>query len=130
MLQDSISGKTCSWRISLTLISFIFFKEHLNVHYLLRLKILTNLFCNLNILSHLKPQRSMPKFKCESTRELLISNLVWIGRKCLRLFKMPIHWDILFDNLFIWHFHVRCSSRVSPRKLNSETRSIINIVNF
>ncbi len=56
--------------------------------------------------------------------------LVWFGKKCLNLFRIHIHYDILFDILFTWHFQVRCSSKVSPRKLNSATLSNINFVNF
>ncbi len=72
----------------------------------------------------------MPKFKCESTRALQITILIWIGRKHLSLFRMPIHWNILFDILFIWNFQGRCSSKVSPRKLISATLSMLTLSIF
>ncbi len=46
------------------------------------------------------------------------------GRKHLSLFKIPIDFDILFNNLSQWLFQLKFLLRIKPRKLKSCTFSI------
>ena len=60
---------------------------------------------------------------CDKIRELYIANIIFCGSMFFNLFIIPIDFDNLFANLFMWLFQFKYLSIVMPRKLNSSTHS-------
>ena len=50
--------------------------------------------------------------------------MTYKGRSFFNLISIPEYFDILFDNIFVWDFHDKFSSMMTPRFWHSETRSI------
>ncbi len=87
--------------------------------YLLRVIILTALFCSLGNLPEWSPQDRMLKFRCGKIIELYIVLSVYVGRKCWSLFMTPSVRDILLAILSVCGAQFNVSCIVVPRKLNS-----------
>ena len=118
------SFKHCTSNISLT----FNISRPLNIGsvwalYLLFVIIRRARFCNLNILSHSKPQHVIPNCKWESTSESYINFIADVGRYLLSRFIMPNVREILFAIFDGWELQFMNSFIVSPKKLNSVTLS-------
>ena len=60
---------------------------------------------------------------CDKIRELYLANIIFCGSMFFNLFLVPIDFDNLFANLFMWLFQFKYLSIVMPRKLNFSTHS-------
>ena len=81
-------------------------------------------FCSLSSRPILKPQDSTEYCKCGKINELYNMRRMLVGRKFFRRHIIPSVVAILFHIICMCGLQLRCSSIVSPRKLNSVTLSI------
>ena len=116
--------KHCTSNISLTFnISRSLNNEFVWALYLLFIIIRKARFCNLNILSHSKPQHVILNRKLESISESYINFIADRGRYLLCWFIMPNVRKILFGIFNEWELQFMNSFIVSPKIFNSVTLS-------
>ena len=92
--------------------------------YLLFDMIRTARFCSLSRRPGLKPQDNIEYCKWGIIIKLYSIRRKCVGKKFFKRHMIPNVLAILFEIFWMWGFQLRCSSIVSPRKLNSMTLSI------
>ena len=89
--------------------------------YLLHVMIRTARFCSLSNRPILNPHAKIEYCRCGRIKELYKTQRMCIGRKFFRRHIIPRVRAILFEIFCMCGFQLRCSTIVSPRKLNSLT---------
>ena len=83
-------------------------------------------FCSLSNRPILNPHAKIEYCRCGRIKELYKTRRMCVGRKFFRRHIIPRVRAILFEIFCMCGFQLRCSSIVSPRKLNSLTLSIVS----